>query len=140
MIYCAPCAGRVADGAPRRMTENLYLTEGFFYWDERVSPDGSLRVVFGYSDGERTPSREEPRVYDAATGEVLLDLWHTPYTYSVRYGDAGRLTLIIEDPHSNAKRAAEIDFKSHTFAFADAPASREPLASLRERIKGGVLK
>jgi hypothetical protein len=116
------------------MTDNLYLTEGFFYWDERMSPDGALRVVVGYSDGERTPSRQEPRVYDAATGEVLLDLWHTAHTYSVRFGEAGRLTLIVQDPYRGTSRTAEIDLRARTFAFADESPTRGPLAALRERI------
>lgn len=116
---------RRADAVP---PQNEFLQAGFVYGEERLSPDGTLRVLLGHRDGERSATLIEPRIVVAATGEVLLDLWRTYKTYEVVFSgtENGRqsLTLTIQDAYTGAVRTAVIDMDTRTFVFADAPQNR----------------
>ena len=111
-----------------------FAGHGFVYGEESASPDGRLRVLWGYSDGERTPLLEEPRFVDAATGEVILDLWHTSHTYLIRFSRGGELILIVQNPFTGTSHLAVIDCERRTFTLDGAQAD-EPLAALRERVR-----
>ncbi len=124
---------RKADTAPPR---NEFLQAGFVYWEERLSPDGALRILLGHRDGERSAALVEPRILNAATGEILLDLWRTYKTYEVAFSgtENGRqsLTLTIRDAYTGAVRTAVLDTETRTFLFADAPQDRYPFRRLHE--------
>lgn len=44
-----------------------------------ISPDGSIRIEFKMTGGDREPEYLNPRVVDAVSGEVLLDLWESAW-------------------------------------------------------------
>jgi hypothetical protein len=47
------------------------MIEDFIYSEEVTSPDGSIRVLYAYTDGEKTPLIIEPRIIDARSGFVV---------------------------------------------------------------------
>lgn len=108
--------------------EHNFLKEGFVYWEEIVSPDGLIRVLNGYRDGEKSLTLVEPRILHAVTGEVLVDLWRTCQDCSVRFSPTPHtLELTIRNPYKGITRIADIDYRDRTFAFQDTPNVREPL-------------
>ncbi|HKV39615.1 MAG TPA: hypothetical protein VJX67_10405 [Blastocatellia bacterium] len=115
---------------------------------EEVSPDGSIRIVYAYSGGDRTPVITEPRVIDAETGEVLIDLWGSSFNGRVQIHEDRRLTLTIDDPYlASTVFGVNVDLKAKTFLFepgsafglgirsVDGPGSDtpEPLALFKDR-------
>lgn len=111
-----------------------FAGHGFVYWQESQSPGGRVRVLWGYSDGERTPLLEEPRLVDAATGELILDLWHTSHTYLIRFGREGEVILTVQNPFRGTSHVAVIDCERRTFILDGGARTEEPLAALRERV------
>ena len=109
--------------------------QGFVYWDETISPDGRFRLLNGYRDGEKTPTFIEPRIIDALSGQILVDLWHTYQNYEADFSAAGKITLRIQDSYQTKSRVVEIDLVQKTFAFEDSPQTRAPLSRLREQIR-----
>lgn len=112
-----------------------FAGHGFVYWEESLSPDGRVRVLWGYSDGEKTPLLEEPRFVDAATGEVILDLWHTSHTYLIKFGREGEVILTAQNPFRGTSRVAVIDYERRTFTLDGGAETEKPLAVLREKLK-----
>ena len=129
---------KVRHDTPPPPPQNVFLQAGFVYWEELLSPDGALRVLLGHRDGERSATLIEPRIVDAATGEILLDLWRTYKTYEVTFGgtENGKpsMTLTIRDVYTGAARIAVLDIESRTFVFSDSPQNRQPLRRLHELI------
>jgi hypothetical protein len=108
---------------------------GFIYSEEIISPDGDLRVVYGYSDGEKTPLIVEPRVIDVSSGEVLIDLWRTYCTSAVEFGARGKIKIEVQNPHTQAIIcAADVDLADRTFSLARNLQKIEPLQLLRQII------
>ena len=108
---------------------------GFIYTDEAVSPDGQVKVLYGYSDGEKSPITIEPRIIDASTGEVLVDLWRTWSQGSVEFVVPGRLLIKVHDAyHRKLICEAQVDLTERVFVLANSPHMCEPLATFRQRI------
>jgi hypothetical protein len=124
------------DGMPMKeeSMEEDFKGQGFVYWEEKVSPDGRFRVLYGYSSGEKSPTLVEPRIIEIGTGEVVVDLWHTYLDYQVAFREDGKVKLTMRDTSQVNSRIAEIDLVERTFAFADSPQLREPLFRLRARV------
>ncbi|HEY8224882.1 MAG TPA: hypothetical protein VIG25_06360 [Pyrinomonadaceae bacterium] len=108
---------------------------GFVYSEEVVSPDGAVRVIYGYNDGEKSPTTIEPRIIDVATGEVLVDLWRAWCQGSVEFVEPGRLRIRVHDAYYQALICeAEIDVNHRVFALSTSPRQYEPLGTFRERM------
>jgi len=108
---------------------------GFVYSEEFVSPDGAVKVIYGYNDGEKSPTTIEPRVIDASTGEVLVDLWRAWCQGSVQFVEPGRLRIRVQDAYCRALICeAEIDLNKRVFALSSSPDHYEPLGTFRERV------
>src|SRR3954463_4932104 len=90
--------------------EELFVGEGFVYWEIQNSPDGAFHVLNGHSEGEKSPTLIEPRVVNASTGATIFDLWHTYQNYELRFGEAGRATLVIQNLHNRKTREVILNF------------------------------
>src|SRR4030095_889576 len=106
---------------------------GFIYTEEAVSPDGQVKVVYGYNDGEKGPITIEPRAIDVQSGEVLVDLWGAWCQGTVQFVKPGRLLVKVQDAYGAFVCEAEIDVDKRLFALASSPARCEPLTSFRQR-------
>jgi hypothetical protein len=108
---------------------------GFVYSEEVISLDGKIRVIYGYSDGEKTPLIIEPRVIDAFSEKVIIDLWRTYCNGTVEFGEQGFLSIKVENPRTQAIICvAEIDLAKQTFSLAESNHRDQPLDSLRQII------
>ncbi|MEP6764894.1 MAG: hypothetical protein ABJB66_11310 [Gemmatimonadaceae bacterium] len=116
------------------MTDERFAGQGFVYYEVKISPDGSLHVLNGYSDGEKTPTLIEPRVVLAATGKILFDLWHTYQNYHLDFCDNGNAVLNVQNNHSRRTRVVDINFRDSEFSFRDEPGVHRPLSKLEEFI------
>ena len=106
---------------------------GFVYSEETLSPDGRVKVVYGYNDGEKSPTTIEPRVIDLRTGEVLVDLWRNWCQGSVQFLEPGKLRITVHDAyHRELICEAEIDIDRRMFALANSPSQWQPLSKFRE--------
>ena len=115
--------------------QELIKQYGFIYSEEVVSPDGAVKVIYGYNDGEKTPLTIEPRVFDASTGEVLVDLWRAWCQGTVEFVEPGRLRIKVHDAYHRALICeAEIDLNKRVFSLATSPWQYEPLGMFRERM------
>jgi hypothetical protein len=101
--------------------EKLFVGEGFVYWEIKNSPDGALHILNGCSEGEKSPTLNEPRVIDATTGETVFNLWHSYQNYELHFGEPGHAVLTIQNHHKNQTRSVELNFRERTFAFQDEP-------------------
>jgi len=72
------------------------------YHRRRVSPDGSLilhlEIDWDPRDIHQSADQWRPRLYDAATGALLLDLWGINRDARFEWTDAG-ITLWLSHPH-----------------------------------------
>jgi hypothetical protein len=108
---------------------------GFIYSEEVSSPDGAVKVIYGYNDGEKSPTTIEPRVIDASTGEVLVDLWRAWCQGTVEFVEPGRLRIRVHDAyHQVLICEAEIDLNKRVFAMATSPGQYEALYTFRQKI------
>jgi hypothetical protein len=108
---------------------------GFIYSDEVVSPDGVVRVIYGFSDGEKSPITVEPRIIEASTGEVLVDLWRAWCQGAVEFLGPGKLRIKVHDAYHRVLICeSEIDLNERVFALMESPHLHEPLTSFRERV------
>jgi hypothetical protein len=107
--------------------------EDFIYSDVALSPDGAVRVEYGYSGGERSATIIEPRIIDMKSGEVLIDLWRSSYEGRVEFGERGKFVLTIDSPYYPATYIVDVDAEARTFAFAGSPERRESLAMFEDR-------
>jgi hypothetical protein len=125
-----------SDSGPQ-IPDATFLKEGFVYWKESVSPDGLLRILLGYRDGERSAQLIEPRILDAANGEIILDLWRTYLTYQLRFThtDPERpgIELTIQNPYRGTIHIADIDVPAKTFVLRGSGRGPEPLRLLPNR-------
>jgi len=123
---------------PRTPTHSVHTQDsiedyGFVYHDEVLSPDGAVKVIYGYSDGEKSPVTIEPRIIDARTGEVLVDLWRAWCQGSVEFLQPGRLRIKVKDAYARVLICeAEVNLEARDFVLASNPDRREPLANFRE--------
>jgi len=108
--------------------------QGFVYSEQVTSPDGRFRLLLGVSGGEKTSTIVEPRIVEAASGRIVVDLWDTYLNYSTTFIGSGKVRLRIQDVNQTWSRDADVDLDSETFAFADTPAIQEPLSRLSERL------
>jgi len=112
-----------------------FAGQGFVYHETLTSPDGTIRVLNGYSGGEKGATIVEPKVIVAATGRVLFDLWNTYQHCSIRFSDADSgAELHVSNTHNGQQRDVTIDFVNESFAFKNNPAVRHPLAKLAELV------
>jgi hypothetical protein len=107
--------------------------EDFIYSEVALSPDGAVRVEYGYSGGEKSPTIIEPRIIDMKSDEVLIDLWRSSYNGRVEFGERGKFVLTIDSPYYPATYIADVDAEARTFAFAGSPERRESLAVFEDR-------
>jgi hypothetical protein len=113
--------------------EDIIKQYGFVYSEETLSPDGRVKVIYGYNDGEKSPTTIEPRVIDLRTGEVLVDLWRNWCQGSVQFLGPGKLRITVHDAyHRELICEAEIDVNRRMFALANSPSQWEPLSNFRE--------
>ncbi len=116
-------------------THDLVKQYGFVYSEEVVSPDGAVKVIYGYSDGEKTPLTIEPRIEDCSTGEVLVDLWRAWCQGTVEFEGPGRLRIKVHEAYHRVLICeAEVDVIKKEFVLADTPRQREPLELFRQRV------
>jgi len=126
---------RQRTAAPHIHTSDSIEKYGFIYSDEVLSPNGAVKVIYGYSDGEKGPVTIEPRVIDVATGEVLVDLWRGWCQGSVEFMEPGRLRIKVQDAYARVLICeAEVDLKAREFVLTNSPDRREPLANFRDRV------
>jgi hypothetical protein len=107
--------------------------EDFFYSEVVLSPDGAVRVEYGYAGGERSATIIEPRIIDVKSGEVLIDLWRSSYSATVEFLEHGKFVLTIDSPYDPATYIADVDAEARTFAFSGSPERRESLAVFEKR-------
>jgi len=107
--------------------------EDFIYSEVALSPDGAVRVEYGYSGGERSATIIEPRIIDIKSGEVLIDLWRSSCEGRVEFGERGKFVLTIDSPYYPATYIIDVDAEARTFAFASSPERRESLAVFEDR-------
>jgi len=108
---------------------------GFIYYEEVVSPDGTVKVIYGYNDGEKTPITVEPRIIDLLTGEVLVDLWRAWCQGAVEFVGPGKLRIKVHDAYHRVLICqAEIDVNERQFTLVQTPQMREPLTTFRKRV------
>lgn len=117
-----------------------------------TSPDGLIRIEFKITGGDREPEFLNPRVVNAASGEVLVDLWetgwavewqpaeaarstlklsdyYTKWTCEMKFIEIGKLRLTLTHPVSGSIEIADINDNTKTFALAQNPEKRESLIS-----------
>lgn len=110
---------------------------GFIYSEEVFSPDRTVKVIYGYSDGEKGPITVEPRIIDAASGRILIDLWRTWSQASVEFPGPSRLLVTVHDAYQRVMICkAEIDLNRRVFMLADTGNDNEPvpLETFRQRL------
>ena len=114
---------------------NPFAGQGFVFTETRTSPDGAILVFNGYSGGEKGPTIIEPKIVSAATGRVLVDLWHTYQHYTLRFlDDTSAAELRAENTHNKSERIVLIDFTIESFVQKENPAARHALAKLPDFI------
>lgn len=117
------------------MHESYIKEFGFVYIEEYVSTDGSLKVIYGNSDGERSPLLIEPRVVDATSGKIYLDLWRLAFNGAVTFGDIGTFRIKVDDPFRAVTVCeAEVDVRTETFQIPQISKHPEPLSTFRMRV------
>jgi hypothetical protein len=115
--------------------QDLIKEYGFIYSQEVFSPDGAIKVIYGYNDGEKSPLTIEPRIIDVSSGEVLVDLWRAWCQGSVEFVGPGRLRITVHDAYHRVLICeAEIDVNQKLFTLSTSPEQQEPLAIFRERV------
>ncbi|MFN7935182.1 MAG: hypothetical protein U0R19_17765 [Bryobacteraceae bacterium] len=64
-----------------------------------LSPDGRTRIEWGYTDGRMSHEIWAPRIRDAETGEMVLDLWAGEYMWDawVEWLEGGVMRLSIRE-------------------------------------------
>jgi len=108
---------------------------GFIYCEEVVSPDGTVKVIYGYNDGEKTPSTVESRIIEVSTGKVLVDLWRAWCQGAVEFVAPGKLRIKVHDAYHRVLICqAEIYVSEKQFALVQTPQMREPLSTFRKRV------
>lgn len=112
-----------------------FAGQGFVYSETLTSPDGTIRVLNGFSGGEKSATIIEPKVIVAATGRVLFDLWNTYQNCSIRFSntDSGA-DLHVQNTHNGLERDVTINFANETFAFKNDQAVWYPLGKLPELV------
>ena len=121
--------------APPIHTQDSIKKYGFIYSDEVLSPDGTVKVIYGYNDGQKGPVTIEPRIVDVATGEVLVDLWRNWCQGSVEFLEPRQLRIKVKDAYARVLICeAEIDLDAREFVLTSNPDRREPLTNFRERM------
>jgi hypothetical protein len=117
------------------MVDEIIRKHGFVYVEETLSPDGATKVIYGYSEGEKSPLIIEPRVIDVATGEVLLDLWHLRFVGYVMFEGSNKLRVRVDDPQRQVTVCeAEVNVKEKTYTIPKASRGPEPLTTFRQRM------
>lgn len=101
-----------------------------------ISPDGSLRVEFEENEYAMSHWVRSPRITDAESGEILLDLWGgTLWDGQVSFGGGGEVALSLRRyPGDRPGFTVRIDPRVRTFYFEDLPERREPLSHFRRRL------
>ena len=117
------------------LTADPFAGQGFVYTETLTSPDSTIKVLNGYSGGEKGATIVEPKVIVAATGRVLFDLWNTYQNCSIRFSDTGnKADLRVQNTHNGKEREVVINFTNETFAFVNNPEVWHPLARLPELV------
>ena len=62
-----------------------------------LSPDGRTKVEWGYSQGRMSHEIWAPRITDAETGEVVLDLWDGMWDGWVQWLEHGVMRVSIRE-------------------------------------------
>ena len=109
-----------------------FAGHGFVYHEILNSPDGTIRVLNGYSGGEKTATIIESKVIVAATGRVLFDLWNTYQNCSLQFSNADSgADLQVANLHNGKQRDVTINFANESFAFKNNPKVWHPLSNLQ---------
>jgi hypothetical protein len=102
--------------------------------ESMASPDGLLEAAYlVWGDYDRGPIYRSPRIIRIATSEILVDLWDSSWSGTVRFEGAANVAIRLSRYPDDI--LLHIDVSAKTFAFSQTPNQREPLTSLPGRLE-----
>ncbi|MBS1825024.1 MAG: hypothetical protein JST93_06860 [Acidobacteria bacterium] len=101
-----------------------------------LSPDGRTRIEWGYTDGRMSHEIWAPRITDAETGEVVLDLW-VKYMWDawVEWLENGVMRLAIREYLDGGTTILYVDVDRGSGTFWVDGGKAQPIAGIQKEVE-----
>lgn len=88
---------------------------------DRISPDGTIRVELAALEWANSHWVQSPRVVEAASGRIVLDLWNTDWDAAVSFPAPGQVSLNLRRYSRLGTLVALLDLRSGTYWIMSGP-------------------
>jgi len=103
--------------------------------DEALSPDGHTRVKWSINTGRMSHEICSPRITDARSGEMILDLWTDgSWDASVQWLDNGIMRLRIRHYLEGGATILDVDVDRLSGSFVIDGGDPQPIAALQNEL------
>lgn len=105
-----------------------------------LSPDGKTRIEWGYSQGRMSHEIWAPRITDAETGEVVLDLWDGMWDGWVEWLEGGWIRVSIREYCDGGLTRLEVDIDREAGVFRVDGGKAQKIAGMEKKVKAAFWK
>lgn len=103
--------------------------------DETLSPDGCTRVEWSINTGRMSHEICSPRISDAHSGEMILDLWaESSWDASIQWLDHGIMRLRIRHYLEGGSTILDVDVDRAAGFFSIDGGAPLPIATLQREV------